>query len=41
MWLRGFPLLWGYFQGNRLSQDGDFDLVDKVEDDFHRLPAVR
>ena len=40
MWLRGFPLLWGCFQGDRLGQNGDFDLAYKVEDDFHCLPAV-
>ena len=40
MWLRGFPLLWGCFQGDQLGQNGDFDLADKVEDDFHRLPTV-
>ena len=40
MWLRGFPLLWGCFQDDRLGQNGDFDLADEVEDDFHRLPAV-
>ena len=40
MWLRGFPLFLGCFQGDRFSQDGDFNLTDKVEDDFHRLPAV-
>lgn len=40
MWLRGFPLFLGYFQGDRLGQDGKLQLTDKVEDDFHRLPAV-
>ena len=33
-------LLWGCFQGDRHSQNGDFDLADKVEDDLNCLPAV-
>ena len=40
MWLRGFSLLWGCFQGDRLSQNGNLDLADKVENNLNRLPAV-